>query len=66
MTLLFSGVNLEIEERAQKAIDTYFSSQIIVPSPWTDSAKKKPFVLPATPGELKHCLVLSGNFLTEF
>lgn len=44
------GINSEIEEQAQRAIDTYFSSHVIVPSPWTDSSKKKPFILPATPG----------------
>jgi len=40
-----------IEEEAQKAIDTFFSKHVVLPSPWTDSAKKKPFQLPGTPGE---------------
>jgi len=42
----------EIEEQAQRAIDTFFSSNMIVPSPWTDSSKRKPFKLPETPGNL--------------
>jgi hypothetical protein len=40
----------EIEARAQRAIDAFFSQQMVVPSPWTGSDKKKPMCHPMTPG----------------
>ena len=48
---LLSRLNHELEEQAQRAINSYFSTHVIAPSPWTDSAKKnKPFKPPCTPG----------------
>lgn len=44
-------VDEELEERAQRAIDNYFSTHMVVPSPspWNDNANKQPFQLPRTP-----------------
>ena len=53
--------NSELEERAQRAIDTFFSSNVIVPSPWTDSSKRKSFKLPQTPGKLLNMNKLSAS-----
>ncbi|ESO82372.1 hypothetical protein LOTGIDRAFT_236988 [Lottia gigantea] len=43
----FISPDRELEERAQKAIDQYFSNHLIVPSPWNSTSK--PFTLPRTP-----------------
>ena len=44
------SLDAETEERAQRAIEQFFASNLIVPSPWSDPQKprNKP-VLPATP-----------------
>ena len=55
----------ELEEQAQRAIDTFFSSNVIVPSPWTDSAKRKSFKLPQTPGELCSVILLLNNCMHQ-
>ena len=46
-----SSFDHQEEARAQQAIDRYFAMQPVLPSPWTDSAHRKPFRLPMTPGE---------------
>ena len=37
----FCRPDKEVEERAQKAIDNFFSNNLIAPSPWNSNAKGK-------------------------
>ena len=59
-------VDIEIEEKAQEAIEAFFSKSCVVPSPWSDTSQRRTgFHLPQTPSTpgmvftVFHCPTLS-------
>ena len=67
---LCSRVDVEIEEKAQQAIEAFFSKSCVVPSPWSDTSQRRtgfhPPQTPSTPGMVFICLALFNFIETRF